>query len=82
MTTPPPKRYRTAKTRTGTLQISGHFATEPAKAFKIMAESQDKDMQEMMAEAFNMAFERFGFPNRISIVSGRRKRPRPTPEPS
>ncbi len=54
--------YRTAATRAATRQLSGHF---PA---------QDMDVQELMAEGINMVFERFGRPDRIEIISGRRKR--------
>jgi hypothetical protein len=39
-----------------------------------MAEEQDKGVGEMLAEAINMAFERHSNPNRIQILSGRRKR--------
>jgi hypothetical protein len=69
-----PKNYRTAETRVDTRQLSGHFPAEDVKAFKRMALEQDMDVQEMLAEALNMAFERFGQPNRLNIVSGRRKR--------
>jgi hypothetical protein len=71
---PPEKNYRTAATRTATRQLSGHFPAGDVQAFRIMAEEQDKDVGEMLAEAINMAFERYGKPNRIQIVSGRRKR--------
>lgn len=69
-----PKNYRTAETRVDTRQLSGHFPAEDVKAFKRMALENDMDVQEMLAEALNMAFERFGQPNRLNIVSGRRKR--------
>lgn len=69
-----PKNYRTAETRSDTRQISGHFPADDVKAFRLMAMQNDMDLQEMMAEAFNMAFERYGVPNRFHIVSGRRKR--------
>ncbi|OYV24721.1 MAG: hypothetical protein B7W99_00915 [Rhodospirillales bacterium 20-58-10] len=68
------KSYRTAETRADTRQLSGHFPAEDVKAFKRMALEQDMDVQEMIAEAINMAFERHGLPNRINITSGRRKR--------
>jgi len=69
-----PKNYRTAETRSDTRQISGHFPAEAVKAFRLMAMQNDMDLQEMMAEAFNMALERYGVPDRFNIVSGRRKR--------
>lgn len=68
------KNYRTAETRADTRQLSGHFPAEEVKAFKRMALENDMDVQEMIAEAVNMAFERYGLPNRIQITSGRRKR--------
>ncbi len=69
-----PKNYRTAETRLDTRQLSGHFPAEVVKSFKRMALERDMDVQEMLAEALNMAFERHGFPDRAHIVSGRRKR--------
>jgi hypothetical protein len=69
-----PKNYRTAETRLDTRQLSGHFPAEDVKAFKLMAMANDMDVQEMLADAHNMAFERYGQPNRLQIVSGRRKR--------
>jgi len=69
-----PKNYRTAETRLDTRQLSGHFPADDVKAFKRMALEHDMDVQEMLAEALNMAFERYGQPNRLQIISGRRKR--------
>ena len=69
-----PKNYRTAETRLDTRQLSGHFPADDVKAFKRMALENDLDVQELLAEALNMAFERYGQPNRLQIVSGRRKR--------
>ena len=69
-----PKNYRTAETRLDTRQLSGHFPTDIVKSFKRMALDNDMDVQEMLAEALNMAFERYGVPDRAQIVSGRRKR--------
>jgi hypothetical protein len=39
-----------------------------------LAAELDRGVQELMAEAINMVFERHGRPNRIEIISGRRKR--------
>lgn len=62
-----------AETRIGTRQISGHFPADDVQAFRILAARQDKDVQELLAEAVNGVFERNNLPNRISIVSGRRR---------
>jgi hypothetical protein len=39
-----------------------------------MAEANDMDIPEVLTEACNVIFERYGKPNRIEMVSGRRKR--------
>ncbi len=75
---------REAETRINTRQLGGHFPAEFVKAFKILANEQNLDVQELMAEGMNLAFERYGYPDRVNIVSGRRKkraRPAPAPEP-
>lgn len=66
--------YRKAETRAATRQLSGHFPAEDVQAFRVLAAEQDRDVQELLAEAINMVFERHGKPNRIEITSGRRKR--------
>ncbi len=66
--------YRRAETRAATRQLSGHFPAEDVQAFRVLAAEQDRDVQELLAEAINMIFERYGKPNRIEITSGRRKR--------
>ena len=70
----PAKNYRTAETRTNTRQLAGHFPTADVHAFRILAAERDMDVQELMAEGFNMVFERYGKPNRMVVTSGRRKR--------
>jgi hypothetical protein len=62
-----------AETRKGTRQLSGHFPGEHVQAFRILAAKQDKDVGELLAEAVNGVFERNNLPNRISIVSRRRR---------
>lgn len=69
-----PKSYRTAQTRTDTRQVSAHFKPEVAQTLKLIAAEQDKDLQEVIAEALNMLFARYGKPTRADVVSGRRKR--------
>jgi hypothetical protein len=69
-----PKSYRVAQTRQNTRAIAGYFAPEVARELKMLAAEQDKDNQELLAEALNMLFQRYGKPTRAEIVSGRRKR--------
>jgi hypothetical protein len=69
-----PPAYRTAQTRVNTRQLSGHFPAEAVQAWRILAAEQDMDSQELLAEAMNMIFERFGKPTRVEITSGRRKK--------
>lgn len=69
-----PKTYRTAATRANTRSIGGHFPPEAAQTLRMLAAEQDKDTQELLAEALNMLFQRYGKPYRIEIVSGRRRR--------
>ena len=70
------KSYAVAETRKATRQISGHYPTEDVLAFRILAAENDKDVQELLAEAMNMVFEKYGRPNRLHITSGRRTKPR------
>ena len=70
----PEKSYATAQTRSTTRQVSGHYPAADVHAFRILAAELDMDVQELLAEALNMVFERHGRPNRIPITSGRRKR--------
>jgi hypothetical protein len=72
--TPPSRTSRTAATRTDTRQVSAHFSPEVARTVKLIAVEQDKDVQEVLAEALNMLFSRYGKPTRVEVVSGRRKR--------
>jgi hypothetical protein len=66
--------YRTAKTRIGSSALSGHFPTEDATAFRALAASQGKDVQELLGEALNLIFTQYGLSNRINVTSGRRTR--------
>lgn len=68
--------YPTAQTREGTRQLSGHYPADDVQAFRILAAEQDKDVQELLAEAMNMAFERYGKSNRVPVTSGRRTKSR------
>ena len=66
--------YRTAQTRTDTRQVSGHFKADVAQTLKLIAVEQDRDIQEILAEALNMVFERYGKPARAQVTSGRRRK--------
>ena len=72
----PEASYATAQTRSGTRQISGHYPADDVQAFRILAAEQDKDVQELLAEALNMVFERYGRGNKIAVTSGRRTKAR------
>ncbi len=51
------------KTRTGREGrqfIAGHVTPEAAKQFKILAVQQDKDVQELLIEAINDIFVKYG----------------------
>jgi hypothetical protein len=66
--------YRTAQTRTDTRQVSGHFRADVAQTLRLIAVEQDRDIQEILAEALNMVFERYGKPVRAQVTSGRRRK--------
>jgi hypothetical protein len=71
---PVSKSYRTAQTRSDTRQVSGHFKPEVAQTLRLIAVEQDRDVQEVLAEALNMLFERYGKATRVDVTSGRRKK--------
>lgn len=71
---PPAPAYRTAKTRGDTRQIGGHFSPEAAQTLRIIAGEQDQDIQELLAEALNMLFHKYGKPTRVEVTSGRRSK--------
>jgi hypothetical protein len=68
------RSYRTAQTRSDTRQVSGHFKPDVAQTLRLIAVEQDKDVQEVLAEALNMLFERYGKATRADVTSGRRKK--------
>ena len=70
----PAPNYRTAQTRSDTRQIGGHFKAEAAQTLKVIAAEQDRDVQELLAEALNMLFSKYGKPTRLEVTSGRRSR--------
>jgi len=71
---PSVRSYRTAQTRTDTRQVSGHFKADVAQMLRLIAVEQDRDIQEILAEALNMVFERYGKPVRAEVTSGRRRK--------
>lgn len=75
---PPPeqdqRRYRTAQTRADTRQVSGHYKPDVAHTLRLIAAEQGRDVQEILAEALNMLFARYGKATRAEVSSGRRKK--------
>lgn len=69
-----PKPYRVARTREGRRQLAAVYPAADIMAFRVLAAQQDKDVQQLLGEAVNMVFERYGVPNRVPITSGRRGR--------
>lgn len=69
-----PPSYRTAQTRSDTRQVSGHFKPDVSQTLRLIAVEQDRDVQEILAEALNMVFERYGKATRAEVTSGRRKK--------
>lgn len=65
---------RPAQTRVGTRAVGGHFKPEVAHTLRVLAAEQDREHQELLAEALNMLFERYGKPTRAEVTPGRRKR--------
>jgi hypothetical protein len=74
MDEPSARTYRIAQTRTDTRQVSGHFKADVAQTLRLIAVEQDRDIQEILAEALNMVFERYGKPVRAEVTSGRRRK--------
>jgi hypothetical protein len=69
-----PHSYRTAQTRAETRQVSGHFKPDVAQTLRLIAAEQGRDIQEILAEALNMVFARYGKAVRAEVSSGRRKK--------
>lgn len=68
------RTYRTAQTRVETRQVSGHFKPDVAQTLRLIAAEQGRDIQEILAEALNMVFARYGKAARAEVNSGRRKK--------
>jgi hypothetical protein len=68
------RTYRTAQTRAETRQVSGHFKPDVAQTLRLIAAEQGRDIQEILAEALNMVFSRYGKAVRVQVTSGRRKK--------
>jgi hypothetical protein len=71
---PPALGARVAQTRQGSRQVSGHFKADVAQALRMLAAEQDREQQELLAEALNMLFERYGKAMRAVPLGTRRKR--------
>ena len=71
-----PPAYRQAATREDTRQVSGHYKAEVAQALRMLAAEQDREQQDMLAEALNMLFERYGKLTRAAPLGTRKKRRR------
>jgi hypothetical protein len=71
----PQPSYRMAQTRRDTRQVSGHFKAEVGRTLRLIAVEQDRDVQEMLAEALNMLFTRYGKATRAEVTSRRRRTP-------
>jgi hypothetical protein len=63
-TTPKPR------TRTGTKQVAGHFPAEVAWQLRELAVDQRSTVQELLAEALNDLFQKYGKPE-LAPLSGR-----------
>lgn len=68
----PPTAAAQARTRQGTRTVSAHFKPEVAQALRLLAAEQDREHQDMIAEALNMLFERYGKPTRAEVKDGRK----------
>ena len=65
---------RTANTRADTRHVSGHFKTEVAKAVRLIAVEQEKDIQEILAEALDLVFAKYGKSVHVAVSSRRRRK--------
>jgi hypothetical protein len=68
------KSYRVASTRAGTRQIAGYFPDDVVRALKLIAVEHDRDQQDILAEALNMVFEKYGKAARATVLGVRRSR--------
>lgn len=46
--------------RTGAVQIAGHFPEEVRMQLKVIAAEQRRDVQDLLAEGLNMIFAKYG----------------------
>jgi hypothetical protein len=65
---------RTAQTRENSRQVSGHYKPEVAQALRLLAAEQDREQQDLLAEALNMLFERYGKTIRATPLGTRRRK--------
>ncbi len=64
---------RVAQTRENSRQVSGHYKPEVAQALRMLAAEQDREQQDLLAEALNMLFERYGKATRAAPLGTRRR---------
>jgi hypothetical protein len=62
---------RIAQTRDNTRQVSGHYKPDVAQALRMLAAEQDREQQDLLAEALNMLFERYGKATRAAPLGSR-----------
>ena len=65
---------RMAQTRENSRQVSGHYKPEVAQALRLLAAEQDREQQDLLAEALNMLFERYGKTTRATPLGSRRRK--------
>src|SRR5690348_3511400 len=65
---------RVARTRVNSRQVSAHFAPEVVQTLRLIAAEQNREQQDLMAEALNMLFERYGKPALARVLGTRRTR--------
>ncbi len=53
-------KYPVAQSRIGTRTIAGHFPVEVAIQLKKLAASEDATVQDLLSEALNLLFEKYG----------------------
>jgi hypothetical protein len=70
----PAPSVRVAQTRENSRQVSGHYKPEVAQALRLLAAEQDREQQDLLAEALNMLFERYGKVTRATPLGTRRRK--------
>jgi hypothetical protein len=58
----PPRRTKKAEGRAGKVHLGAYLEPDFRKSFRMVQAQTDKDMQELMAEAFNDLFRKYKVP--------------------